>query len=95
MTRRDAPSPATWYPCQGTGKRGYLTRADARRARARTRGSGADEKAGSLSIYRCQDRGGVKGCGWFHIGHLPKSVVQGDVPRGEVYHKPRDTPEKT
>ena len=94
MTRRDAPQPGTWYPCQRTGKRGWLTRADARRARTRTRGNGADTtKARPLTIYRCRDDEHGDGCGLFHVGHLPRAVVKGYVPRAEVYVKPRDTPE--
>lgn len=95
MTRRDAPPPGVWYPCPRTGKRGYLDRADARAARARTKGSRGGDKDGALSIYRCRDDEGGPGCGRFHIGHLPRAVVKGEAQRADVYVKPRDTPGKT
>lgn len=95
MTRRDAEPDGVWYACPRTGKRGYLDRADARAARARTRGSRgeASGKDGALSIYRCEDDEHGPGCTRFHIGHLPRRVVRGEVTRDEVYRKPpRDTP---
>lgn len=95
MTRRDAPPPGVWYPCPRTGKRGYLDRAAARAARARTKGSRGGDKDGALSIYRCRDDEAGPGCGRFHIGHLPRAVVKGEQMRADVYVKPRDTPGKT
>lgn len=93
MSRRDAEPEGAWYHCASSGKRGYTTRADARAARARTRGSRGEAKGkdGALSIYRC-DGLELGGCGRYHVGHLPRVVVRGEADRSEVYRRPRDTP---
>ena len=57
--------------CAKTGKRIYETRARARTARARV----GDRK---LNIFRCD------ACAGYHLGHLPRVVVTGEIARGEA-----------
>jgi hypothetical protein len=60
-----------WITCPECGKRAYETKAIAKRT--------AKFMGDRMAAYRCQ----FGGPGW-HIGHLPKQVVQGDVPRSEI-----------
>lgn len=57
--------------CKLTGKRIYEARGDARTARARIGGR-------KMNIYRCDD------CSGYHLGHLPRSVVVGELARDEA-----------
>lgn len=94
MTRRDAhkgKDASAWIRCAKTGKRGYESRSLARKARGRTRGVADPDKVGGLSIYRCEDDARGAGCGLFHLGHLPRPIVEGDLERSAL-RKPRDTP---
>lgn len=57
--------------CPQTGKRVYTSRGRARTARVRV----GDRK---LNIYRCD------ACAGYHLGHLPRIVVAGELTRGEA-----------
>lgn len=59
--------------CEVCGKRCYLTKQAARRARSR-RFPGE-----RMSVYRCGD--------FYHLGHLPGRVIAGDKPRSEIPKK--------
>lgn len=63
--------------CPETGKSTFITRKDARHAR-RTMGKPGAE----LNAYRCD------ACGYWHLGHLPDVVQNGDVARGELARRP-------
>lgn len=52
--------------CSLTGKVGFVSRADARRVVKRER-----HVLGRMRAYLCD------GCGWWHVGHLPRAVVRG------------------
>lgn len=56
-----------------TGKREYVSKADARLALKRMRGT-----TGHLDAYLC------RGCDRWHVGHLPKMVIRGDATRGDL-----------
>jgi hypothetical protein len=56
------------------GKKGYLTRADAKKALRGHRGFGFDRH---VRPYRCDD------CGCWHLGHLPAAVRLGIVTAAE------------
>lgn len=58
--------------CGATGKRMWSTR---RRARTAARRVNPGEH---MSAYRCD------GCGWFHIGHIPRAVVDGVIERSDL-----------
>lgn len=64
-----------FYPTCSTEKRGYQTRAAAKRAARHMRKLG-DEL---MSAYRCGE------CGVFHIGHLPRAVKRGEAGRADIY----------
>jgi len=66
MTRENS---VPYTTCKRTGKRGYESRKDARRAR------GQHVKAEGLSAYRCRY------CYSWHLGHLPPEVKRGTLPR--------------
>lgn len=51
-----------------SGKVQFATRKQARR--------GAKFRAVRLSVYRCER------CGWYHLGHLPDRVRNGEVDKG-------------
>jgi len=62
----------TWSSICGTcGKRAYLTRKAARNARRQL------PNRGGTSVYPCG--------GYWHIGHLPRSVRQGRANRHDIY----------
>ena len=61
----------------GSGKREFVSRADAKRARKSLKASGGVGAAG-LSEYLCE-------CNFWHVGHLPVHVRRGLVARGEFY----------
>lgn len=61
--------------CEACGKLAHPDRKAAKRARTRM----GDHK---LSAYPCPD-----GTGYWHLGHLPKAVVWGDVDRSELVRK--------
>lgn len=86
MTRREVED--AWTTCPATGKRGYMSKAAAKRARRRTHGS-SENNNGALSLYACAH------CRLWHIGHLPKALRNGTIDR-ETYlaHRRRDTPPK-
>lgn len=77
--RRTAANPRglQYAVCEGTGKRGYRSKKDARVARQRHPKDG-------LHVYRCD------GCGHFHLGHLPLLVRSGVVSRGGYYEAVRE-----
>lgn len=58
--------------CPTCGKLRYLSRAHAKKTAKRLQ----RRREGRLNAYRC-------GAFW-HIGHLPKSVVHGEVRRDEI-----------
>ena len=58
-----------------TGKRRYSDRKRAKSARGRTRQH--DSSKGRLNVYRCDF------CGFFHLGHLPPEVRNGEVDKRE------------
>ncbi len=71
MTRRDAPADGpggSWIRCATTGKRGYTSRRDARKARGGTPSEGSP-----LTIYRCES------CARYHLGHMPRAVRRGEI----------------
>jgi hypothetical protein len=68
--------PTGHFTCQHCGKQTYLSRKEAKRV-AKTVHPGED-----LNAYRCPH-----GEGW-HIGHLPKAVVNGDFSRAILRPKP-------
>lgn len=72
MSYHSRPS---WWTCPGCGKRGYLTRADARRAAKH------HPNPTGLAAYRCEYRPDV-----WHVGHLPPEVRRGHVARDGVRH---------
>lgn len=74
VEKRSAPRYSS-APCP-SGKRGYVTKAEARQV-ARTLRKQGDERL--MSPYRCEH------CGLVHIGHLPAAVRAGEVTRGEYY----------
>ena len=59
-----------------TGKRGYATKAEARKVARRRRKEG-DERL--MAPYVCQE------CSHIHLGHLPKVIKQGEITRREYY----------
>jgi len=71
--------PSTWTTglC-GSGKREFLTRADAKRARKSLKAAGGGRQSG-LSEYLCGD------CNLWHVGHLPPHVRRGLSARGDFY----------
>ncbi len=67
-----------WVTCLACGKRGYVTKQDAKRALRQLRDG--------MNAYRCR----VGGIGW-HLGHLPQSVVSGEQGRPQI-KDPRTMP---
>lgn len=59
--------------CEETGKRKYRTRARARTARSRV------PNGRKLGIYFCAH------CVGYHLGHLRREIVTGEVSRTEAY----------
>lgn len=64
-------------PNCGTGKKAYVTRAEARQVAVRIQKQDGGER---MSAYKCNVDGG---CGYFHIGHLPRAVKRGEITRDE------------
>lgn len=62
---------------RGECKWKFETRADAKRARRRLYGKRNQLKDGPLSIYRCEV------CGFYHLGHLPTLVRNGQWDRDD------------
>lgn len=60
--------------CPVCGKIAYLSRADARRAAKQLDAVGRRE--GRIRPYRCGDS--------WHLGHLPKRVVDGEISRDQL-----------
>ena len=58
-----------------SGKRAYVSRADARQVAGSRRRRGVAR----LSVYQCEE------CEHFHIGHLPIPVVRGEVAREDIW----------
>ena len=87
MTRREVED--AWVTCRATGKRGYMTRSAAKKARQRTHAKSIDNN-GALSVYRCAS------CELWHIGHMPKALRNGTIDR-ETYRnsKRRGAPDQT
>ena len=63
----------TWATCTHCGKRSYLSRHEARKARRLH----TDRRG--LNVYRCE------GSGYYHLGHLSELVRRGRVTRNELY----------
>ena len=57
--------------CATTGKRSYVTRADAR--------SAARQLPDHMGTYRCDS------CGYYHVGHVAPEIIRGITTRGESY----------
>ena len=67
--------PKSWLTNDcSSGKRAFNTRADARAVASRRRRKGVPR----LSVYLCEE------CQKYHMGHLPRPVVRGEVPRSEI-----------
>lgn len=87
MGKRHAPIGMIWfYPACSTKKRGYYGRADARAAAKATPNRGKLR----LTAYLCEE------CGFWHIGHIPTQVKNGDLDRRDLernfyQRKPRRT----
>lgn len=58
--------------CPKCGKVRYLTRAHARKTAKRIK----KRRDGRLNAYRCGE--------FWHLGHLPKSVVHGEISRDVI-----------
>ena len=58
-------------PCPVAGKKSWPTKADAKAMAKRT------PRGRKLAAYRCGDH--------WHLGHLPKPVVEGRIPREQIY----------
>lgn len=54
------------------GKIRYLTKGAAKRQARRMKG-----RIGRLNAYRCP-------AGFWHLGHLPKAVIRGEISRAEI-----------
>lgn len=67
--------PRYWHTCPACGKRAWPSRRAARRA---ARGRYAD-----LTAYPCPHRPG-----WWHLGHLPRSITRGRATRSGLTHIP-------
>lgn len=81
VARDDAASMWTAETCP-SGKRTYVSKAAARKARAR-HPRGSDGRR--LSVYVCTLCAGV------HLGHLPGPVIRGELGREDILpHRPRD-----
>lgn len=65
-----------WKTCPECGKRSYDTRADAKRVNKLLHDR--------MNVYPCA----LGGAG-FHLGHLPRPVIQGLEPRDEVVQQSR------
>jgi len=63
-----------WTTCWACGKRGYQTRRSAKRIKEIMH----DDR---LSVYRCLDGGSN-----YHIGHLDKQIIAGQVDRFTYYY---------
>lgn len=63
--------------CTHTGKRGYASRKDARRARREL-----PKTTGHLTTYRCSV------CERWHLGHPPAQVKTGEVARVDLQPHP-------
>lgn len=64
-----------WFTGCETGKRGYYNKKDAKKSLSRI-GHGAVE--GHIGPYKCEK------CGFWHNGHLPKSIVNGTDARDDI-----------
>ncbi len=72
-------------PC---GKRGYLTRRDAKRAAKETaKSTPPDANRGHLDVYPCR----LTDSRLFHIGHLPPAVIRGNMSRDQIIVAARPT----
>lgn len=82
MSRRDPGVTAGKHVsrCETTGKRGYLTRNDARLARRRQ-----ELTSGHLNAYRCDH------CPYWHLGNLAGLVISGRTTRASLYCGTTDT----
>lgn len=69
-SRNSADGTIHWHSCPSCGKRSYIDRRTAKRV--------AKRHQGHLNTYEC-DSGG------WHIGHLPRAVMQGKVAAGQYY----------
>lgn len=67
-------------PCSACGKRGYYSKADAKRAR--TQIHAGDSR---LRPYRCD----AADSEIWHLGHIGDHVTQGVVSRAQAYDKPK------
>lgn len=63
--------------CPTCGKVRFLTRSRAKKVAKNLN----RRRPGHLNAYRCGD--------FWHIGHLPSSVIKGDVPREELNAAPK------
>lgn len=67
--------------CPLCGKRCYLTRKDARRIARRI----PQPPGKRLNAYpSCGELANDKGGEYWHLGHLPKPVVRGKIPRDDI-----------
>lgn len=67
----DLAKPGGGGRCPEDGKVRYLTRSEAKRAARRIKG-----RDGRLNAYQCGD--------FWHLGHLPRSVVRGRQTRDDL-----------
>lgn len=66
--------------CPDTGKRKYGSKKQAKRA------ARANHPGEHMNAWQCQ------ACGHYHLGHLPRTVLQGRVPRSILsVPSPRET----
>lgn len=72
---RALPSKPDWFTCP-CGKRGYLQRADASRARR-----GHRDRT-HLGLYRCHHAPEP-----WHLGHRPERLTRGEMSRDEIPRK--------
>lgn len=71
-SNHNAPEHTQWATCH-CGKRGYLTRKLAARARR-----GHPHKT-NLGIYRCPTHNDT-----WHLGHRPPALTRGDISRDQI-----------
>lgn len=66
---------ASWVGvCSHDGKRCYLNKHEAKKAKRQ------HPRGHELSIYQCEN--------WWHLGHLPKAVINGRATRDDLKRHP-------
>lgn len=70
-----------WTTCQQCGKRAYVDRKTARRARKH------HPDPQRVAAYRCPHRPDL-----FHLGHKPRSLIAGEIRRDDLEHHDRTQP---